>query len=74
MQPRIKKLIGLPLILALLVSWTAIAVTIADAIPDFWLAKLIYFVIAGIGWAAPTIPLLKWMNASPKTKSGTTRN
>jgi len=74
MQPRIKKLIGLPLVLALLVSWTAIAVTIADVIPDFWLAKLIYFIIAGIGWAAPTIPLLKWMNASPKTKGDTIGN
>ncbi|MEZ5921681.1 MAG: DUF2842 domain-containing protein [Parvularculaceae bacterium] len=74
MHPRIKKLIGVPLVLALLIGWTAIAVTIADAIPDFWLAKLIYFIIAGIGWAAPTIPLLKWMNAAPKPQGDTIRN
>jgi hypothetical protein len=66
MTPRFKKLIGVLLISALLFAWVIGAVTIADHVPAHWLAQLIFFAIAGVGWAAPAIPLIKWINAKPK--------
>lgn len=70
MTPRNKKLLGVFLLTGLLVGWVAGAATIADLVPAHWLAQLLYFAIAGVGWAAPAIPLIQWMNREPGGPAG----
>ncbi len=64
-KPRTKKLIGLLVLLPGLVVYFGIVVTLADFLPRFWLVQLVYFVITGIAWAIPVIPLMNWMNKEP---------
>ena len=59
MNPRIKKLVGAAALISGLVA-------IADFVPKHWIIQLLFYAIAGIGWALPAMPLIKWMNADPK--------
>lgn len=69
MTPRLKKLVGTAALLFGLCAYVAGAVALADFVPAHWLAQLLYFALAGIGWSLPAIPLIKWMNADPKRPS-----
>lgn len=62
MNPRLKKLLGSIAILVFLIVYAALAIIVADLIPDHPAIDLVYFVVAGIGWILPIIPLLTWMN------------
>ncbi len=66
MSPRIKKLVGTAALLAGLVAYVLGAIVIADFVPKHWLIQLAYYAAAGIGWALPAMPLIKWMNADRK--------
>lgn len=66
MNPRIKKLVGSAALLAGLVAYVLGAIVVADFVPKHWLIQLLFYATAGIGWALPAIPLIKWMNADPK--------
>ena len=60
---RIRKLIGTFALFALVIVWALIAMAIAQFPPIFnnpWIAA-IYYVVAGIGWVLPAMPLLRWM-------------
>lgn len=65
MSPRVKKLIGLVVLPAGLLLYVGAAVTLAERIPDQQFLKLIYFMVAGLAWAAPTIPFIRWMEREP---------
>lgn len=69
MSPRLKKLIGLLLLLPALLVYFGAVVTLADKLPSHWLVKLIYFVFAGLFWAIPMIPFLRWMERSAQDSS-----
>jgi hypothetical protein len=62
MSSRIKKIIGSLAILAFLVGYISLAVTIGVRLPDSVLVKSIYYAVVGIGWGVPLIPLLSWMD------------
>lgn len=62
MTPRLRKLLGSLAILAFLFAWIAAALALADRLPAHWLAQLAFFLVAGLGWGLPLIPLMKWMN------------
>jgi len=62
MHPRLKKIVGTIAILVFLVVYAALAIIVADLIPDHPAIDLVYFVVAGIGWILPLIPLMTWMN------------
>jgi hypothetical protein len=62
MNERIRKLIGLLGIMAFLAAYVTAVTLVADHIPDHWLAKLAFYVIAGLGWGVPILPLISWMN------------
>jgi len=62
LSPRIKKLILLAVLVPSLVIYLFAAVILADLVPNFWLAKLIYFVIAGLLWAFPMKKFMLWAN------------
>ncbi len=69
MSIRIRKLIGTFVLLALVIVWALVAMAIAQFPPIFqnpWVAA-VYYVVAGIGWILPAMPLIKWMSKGPAT-------
>lgn len=67
MSPRIRKLIGTLALFALVIGWALIAMAVAQFPPIFnnaWIAGL-YYVIAGLGWVLPAMPLVRWMQKEP---------
>lgn len=62
MPARLKKLVGSILMLVFLFVYVGGVVAVADHLPDQWLVKLVFFLLAGTLWGAPLIPLITWMN------------
>jgi hypothetical protein len=64
MPQRLRKLIGAFALLALVIVWAlvamALAQTVLTSVSGF--AAAIYYVIAGLGWVLPAMPLVKWMS------------
>jgi hypothetical protein len=63
MPIRTRKLIGAFLLFALVIVWSLLAMAIAQVPVIFgnpWLASL-YYVVAGVGWVLPAMPLIRWM-------------
>lgn len=60
MNPRLKRFVACMAVLAFLVLWVWGAVTISEYLPDIWWVDMIFFIVAGIGWGIPLIPLLRW--------------
>lgn len=63
MSIRTRKLIGTVALFALVIGWALLAMAVAQFPPIFnnaWLAA-IYYVVAGLGWVLPAMPLVKWM-------------
>ncbi len=56
-----RQLIGAIAALAFVAFYIVVAVAVADLLPDNRALQLIYFVIVGIGWGVPLVPLLSWM-------------
>lgn len=64
MSIRIRKLIGAVALLVLVVAWALLAMAVAQfAFPSTnSLMAWIYYVVAGIGWVLPAMPLIRWMS------------
>ena len=62
MTPRLKKFIGMVILLIGFFFYVVAAITIADYLPSIRLVQLVYFVLAGIAWIFPVKSLLSWMN------------
>jgi len=63
MTLRIRKLIGAVALFALVIVWALVAMAIAQFPPIFnnpWIAG-VYYVVVGMGWVLPAMPLVKWM-------------
>lgn len=70
MPPRLKKLIGTILLVALIVFYALTATTIASyrlAESSAW-THLAFFAIGGVLWIAPAMWLIAWMERKPKPK------
>jgi Protein of unknown function (DUF2842) len=70
MPPRLKKLIGTVLLVALVVIYALAATTIASyrlANSSAWV-HLAFFAIGGVLWIAPAMWLIAWMERKPKLK------
>ena len=67
MSIRIRKLIGAIALLVLVTVWALLAMAIAQFPPIFenQLIAGAYYVLAGIGWVLPAMPLIKWMYGKP---------
>ena len=63
MTIRQRKFIGAIVLLILVLSWALIAMAIAQfpAIKANGLIEGIYYVVAGIAWVLPAMPLVRWM-------------
>ena len=59
-----RKLIGMIILLVILALYIALAITLGQFVTGHhWLLDLVFYVIAGVIWAFPLKPLMKWMNA-----------
>jgi hypothetical protein len=64
MPLRLRKLIGAFALLALVVVWALLAMALAQSVltsVSGWVAA-IYYVVAGMGWILPAMPLIRWMS------------
>ena len=69
MSIRLRKLIGALLLLVLVAVWTLLAMALAQSVltaANHWLA-LLYYVVAGLGWVLPAMPLIRWMQRPDRT-------
>ncbi len=64
MPIRLRKLIGAVALIVLVVSWALIAMALAQApvIKANGAIEVIYYVVAGLGWVLPAMPLIRWMS------------
>jgi hypothetical protein len=71
MSIRIRKLIGAVALLALVIFWGLLAMALAQSVLtsiNGWVAT-IYYIVAGLGWVLPAMPLISWMakpDATPR--------
>jgi hypothetical protein len=61
MSTRLRKLIGSLGVLAFLTAYIVVAVTVADHLPSQPLVQLLYFVVVGMAWGVPILPLFRWI-------------
>jgi hypothetical protein len=64
MPLRLRKFIGAIGLFALVIIWALVAMALAQApaIRDNEIASVAYYVVAGIGWVLPAMPLVWWMS------------
>ena len=64
MSIRIRKLIGAVALLVLVSVWALAAMAFAQfpLLQNNRLLASIYYVVAGLGWALPAMPLIRWMS------------
>ena len=61
MNKRARKALGGLGIVAFLIFYTVLAVTLAGHLPDNRAIQMIYFIVAGVAWGLPLVPFIKWM-------------
>ena len=66
MPTRLRKLIGSAGVVGFLLGYIWIVVILADRVPANTWAQTGFFVLAGVLWGVPLIPLIRWMNGSPR--------
>ncbi len=73
MPIRLRKFIGAVALFVLVIVWALLAMALAQvpAIRDNAIASVAYYVIAGLGWVVPAMPIVTWM-ARPGTKQSRT--
>jgi hypothetical protein len=63
MTIRVRKLIGMLLLLILIVVWAFLAmgfaVTVLPQVTIGW--QLVYYAVVGMGWVLPAMPIISWM-------------
>jgi hypothetical protein len=65
MSVRLRKFVGAIALFVLVSVWALLAMAVAQfpAIRDNSVLSVIYYVIAGLGWIVPAMPLVSWMSA-----------
>jgi Protein of unknown function (DUF2842) len=63
MTIRIRKLIGAVALLLLVAAWALLAMALAQSVlTDInGFVAAIFYVVAGLGWVLPAMPLVRWM-------------
>ena len=64
MNIRTRKLIGAVLLLLLVSAWGLLAMALAQSVLTNinGFVAAIYYVVAGLGWVLPAMPLISWMS------------
>ena len=60
---RTRKFFGTIALLALVVVWSLMGMTVAQTpwLANSGLLQAIFYVVAGIGWVLPAMPIISWM-------------
>jgi hypothetical protein len=63
MTIRTRKLIGTVALLVLVVVWSLLGMTLAQTpwLANSKLLQAIFYVVAGLGWVLPAMPIISWM-------------
>jgi len=71
MSIRTRKFIGAILLIILVAVWALLAMAVAQFVftSSNSIAAWIYYVVAGMGWVLPAMPLIRWMSVPGKTDS-----
>jgi len=68
---RVRKFIGLIILLAWMLFWALLVMTIAVyRLPDSMGLEIVYYLTAGILWAIPARYLIRWMQRPDARKQG----
>ena len=61
---RTRKLLGTIALLALVIVWALVAMAVAQPLlaSANGLVAGLYYVVAGLGWVLPAMPLISWMS------------
>ncbi len=64
MNARLRKFIGMWLLIFGLLAYVALVVTIGTSswLPRHWLVQLLFYLTAGVVWALPLRPFMRWVN------------
>ncbi len=64
MPIRLRKFLGAIGLFVLVAVWALLAMATAQfpAIRDHAVISVVYYVVAGLGWVLPALPLLRWMS------------
>lgn len=64
MKIRQRKLLGTVALLVLVTVWSLLAMALAQApvIAGSRLIQFVYYVVAGLGWVLPAMPIISWMS------------
>jgi len=64
MKIRTRKLIGTFALLLLVVVWSLMGMTVAQTpwLANSGLLQAIFYIVAGIGWVLPAMPIVSWMS------------
>lgn len=68
MPIRLRKLIGAVALVVLVTVWALVAMAVAQfpAIKANGVIEAIYYLVAGLGWVLPAMPLIRWMTVRPR--------
>jgi len=71
MSIRTRKLIGTVALLVLVTVWGLLAMALAQSVlTDInGFVAAIFYVVAGLGWVLPAMPIVSWMARPDKTKA-----
>jgi hypothetical protein len=66
MPIRLRKFLGAIALIVLVTVWALVAMALAQApaIHDSAILSVAYYVIAGLGWVLPAMPIVAWMTRS----------
>jgi hypothetical protein len=64
MPIRLRKLIGAVALILLVTSWALLAMALAQfpVVKANGVIEVVYYVVAGIAWVLPAMPLVRWMS------------
>jgi hypothetical protein len=71
MNPRIKKFIGTVLMVVFVIFYALLIMAIAPRIltgASKWV-EMVFYLVAGLAWAVPLMPLIRWMEKKGKPET-----
>jgi len=72
MSARTRKFIGTIALLTLVCAWGLLTMALAQSVltDTNGLVALLYYIVAGLGWVLPAMPLISWMAKTDRPKKG----
>ncbi|MFZ2100446.1 MAG: DUF2842 domain-containing protein [Oricola sp.] len=70
MPPRLKRFIGMLILLTLVILYALVATTVATyrLAESPWYIHLAFFALSGLLWVLPAMGVISWMERRPKTR------